>query len=308
MWKKIGHRYISFDAANEGGSGAAGGTGGAGDAHPITAPWAAAEGVWTLGEGEQAKPWYSTIPEEAARQHIEAKAYRNPAELALANYNLTRLQRGDPSVIGVPGENATPEDWNAFYGKLGRPETPEGYEFQFGDDVKTDPAMVEWGKKAFHDVGLTPKQAQALAEKWNQFAAEQTGAGNAAFTQQNDQELAALETKWGADLQKNKAAGQRVVQALGLSADLLDRVESHIGAAPLVELLALIGRKTDEGGFMNGNGGGDPNAPENMSKEQAASRIAQLQADAEFQKKYTDKNHPQNKEAVDLMVRLFARA
>ena len=34
MFRKIGHRYIAFDAANEGG------TGGGGDAHPV-APWGA---------------------------------------------------------------------------------------------------------------------------------------------------------------------------------------------------------------------------------------------------------------------------
>ena len=254
MWKKIGHRWISFDAAGEGGSGAAGGAGGA---HPVPAPWAAAEGVWTLGEGDGAQPWYSTIPEEAARQHVEAKAYRNPAELALANYNLTKLQRGDPTVIGLPGEGATPEDWQAFYGKLGRPETPEGYEFKFADGVQADPKMLEWGKTAFHEVGLTPTQAQALADTWNAFAAEQMGAGDTAFAQQNDQELGALETRWGADLQKNKAAGQRVVQALGLSADLLTRVESHIGAAPLVIHGLPAGSYRVDWATPRGSGGAD---------------------------------------------------
>ena len=88
----------------------------------------------------------------------------------------------------------------------------------------------------------------------------------------------------------------------------MDRVEAQIGAAPLVELLAMIGRKSDEGSFTAGGGNGDPNNPETMTKEAAASKIAQLQGDQEFQKKYTDKNHPGHSAAVDLMMRLFARA
>ena len=168
--------------------------------------------------------------------------------------------------------------------------------------------MLEWGKKAFHEVGLSPKQAQALAEKWQTFVGEQNTTAAGAVGVQNDTELAALETKWGADLAKNKAAGQRVVQALGLPSELMDRVEAQIGAAPLVELLAMIGRKSDEGSFTAGGGNGDPNNPETMTKEAAASKIAQLQGDQEFQKKYTDKNHPGHSAAVDMMMRLFARA
>ena len=300
MFRKIGHRDIAFDAANEGGPG------GGGDAHPV-APWGS-EGLWNVGEGEAAKPWHSFLTDEAARQHVEAKGYANPNELALANYSLTKMQRGDPSVVGVPGEGATPEDWNAFYGKLGRPDAPEGYDLKFPEGQAVDAPMLEWGKKAFHEVGLSPKQAQALAEKWQAFVGEQNTTAAGAVGVQNDTELAALETKWGADLAKNKAAGQRVVQALGLSSELMDRVEAQIGAAPLVELLAMIGRKSDEGSFTAGGGNGDPNNPETMTKEAAASKIAQLQGDQEFQKKYTDKNHPGHSAAVDMMMRLFARA
>lgn len=304
MFKMIGQRIVCFDVANEGGTGGSG----EGAAHPV-APWSAAgEGVWNVGEGDAAKPWFSTITEEPVRQHVEAKGYKNPAELAMANYQLTKLQRGDPSVVGVPGEGATDEDWGRLYDRLGRPQTPDGYEFKFGDDVKVDDKMMSWAKSTFHEAGLTPKQAQAVAEKWNAFAAEQGGALEAQATEANDAELNALQTKWGADLDKNKAAGQRVVQALGLSTELMDRVERQIGAAPLVELLALIGRKTDEGGFTGGNQGGDPNDPTHMSKEQAQSKIAQLQGDAEFQAKYTDGKHPGHKDAVELMQRLFAKA
>ena len=59
MFKKIGHRYISFDAANEGGPG------GGGDAHPV-APWGS-EGLWSVGEGDAAKPWHSFLTDGSPR-------------------------------------------------------------------------------------------------------------------------------------------------------------------------------------------------------------------------------------------------
>ena len=136
---------------------------------------------------------------------------------------------------------------------------------------------------------------------------EQTESLQTTITRQNDQELAALQTKWGADLDKNKAAGQRAVQSLGLSNDLIERVEQQIGSAAIVELLATIGRKSDEGGFKAGAGTGDPNNPDTMTKEQAAAKVAELQNSAEFQQKYTDAKHPGHKDAVELMQRLFAK-
>src|SRR5690606_25514379 len=149
----------------------------------------------------------------------------------LANYNLTRLQTGDPTIVPLPPKDATPEQLQEFHRKIGAPEQPDGYNevLTFGDDVKVDPNMIEFGKKAFHEAGLTPTQAKAVAEAWNKFATEQ----NAQFLEQdntvNTQELDALKSKWGADLDKNKAAGQRVVQSLGLSNELIERVEGSIG-------------------------------------------------------------------------------
>jgi len=302
---KIGQQRMVFEAPGEGAPG-----GGAPDAaaHPVEAPWAAADGVWSFGEGEAVKPWHAAIPEDEARQHVEAKGYKNPAELALANYNLTKLQRGDPTVVGLPGPDATPEQMGEFYGKLGRPAEPAGYEFQFGEGVQVDDTMMEFARSTFHEAGLSPQQAQLVADKWNEFAGQQSEGFQTQVTEANDAELADLATRWGADLDKNKAAGQRAVKALGLAPELIEKVEQNIGSAGIVELLASIGRKSDEGGFTNSSQGGDPNNPDTMDKAQAAARIAELQSDDEFQKKYTDRNHPGNRDAVDLMQRLFARA
>lgn len=311
MFKKIGHQYIAYDAAGEGGSGGAGGgapggEGGDTGAHPV-APWNGADGVWSIGEGDTATPWYGVIPEEGARQHVEAKGYKNPAELALANYNLTKLQRGDPTVIGVPGKDATPEQMSEFYGKLGRPDSPEGYDFKFGEGVKVDDGMLSFARSAFHEAGLTPQQAQLVADKWNEFAAKQNGDATTAMSEQNAAELKDLETRWAGDLEKNKAAGQRVVQSLGLKADLISKVENQIGSAAIVELLAAIGRKSDEGAFTAGNQGGDPDDPSQMTSQQAQTRIDALRGDADFQKKFNDAGHPGHKDAVKLMERLYSR-
>jgi len=285
----------------------AGEGGGQQSEHPVSAPWAETQGVWNVGEGDAAKPWWDTLPDEAARQHVAAKQYANPGELALANYNLTRMQTGDTNVVNVPGKDATDEQWGEFYEKLGRPKTAGEYDLKFGEGIKTDDAMVEFGKNLFHEMGLSNDRAQKAADKWNEFVAAQEAQFLAEDKKRNDEALDALTSKWGPELEQNKAAGKRAVEALGLSADLISQIEQNIGSAPVVELLAAIGRKSDEGGFTSGAGKYDPNNPETMTKQQATARIAELQGDADFQKKYGDKAHPEHAEAVKLMERLFAR-
>lgn len=301
----IGRTYAPEGGAGEGGTS----TGGDSSAHPITAPWAAgagATGAWQIGEGAAAKPWWDAIPEPEARAHVAAKQYANPAELALANYNLTKMQRGADDILALPGKDAKPEQWDAVWKKLGRPDKPDAYDLKFGEGVKTDDSMVKFGKDLFYEMGLSNERAQKAAEKWNGFIGEHTSGIIKEMQDTNKAELDALSSKWGADLEKNKAAGQRAVQALGISNAFIERIEGAIGSAPVVELLAMIGRKSDEGAFKGG-GSGDANDPANMTAQQAQAKIDALMGDAEFQKKYHDKNHPSHADAVRQMERLFVR-
>ena len=302
MYTLIGQ--ICYDIG-EGGGAAGGGTGE--PAHPIAAPWTGTEGVWQLGEEGAQQPWWNSIPEPEARQHVEAKQYATPGELALANYNLTKMQRGADDVLTIPAPDAAPEEIDAFHKKLGRPDTVDAYDFKFADGFEADPDMLKFGKEAFFEMGLNNAQAQKFADKWNGFVQEQNEALLKAERDKNTADMQALEARWGADLAKNKAAGQRVVEALGVP-DLINQVEKHVGVASMVELLATIGRKSDEGGLVLNTGNKDPNDPAMMTKEEANAKIVALAGDEEFQKKYTNAEHPEHKQALKLMEQLYAKA
>lgn len=304
MFRFIAGRTFAPEGPGAGDGGAGGGEGGA---HPA-APWAAAtDGAWKIGEGDKATEWWNAIPEPEAREHVIAKGYKNPAELALANYSLTKLQRTPGDFLPIPGKDAKPEDWDAVYTKLGRPEAPDKYELKFGEGVEVDPTMLDFGKKLFHKAGATPAKAQELADMWNGFVKEQNLKTHEAFVQENNTAVAQLENKWGAQLNEHKAAGERVIKALGLTEDSMAKIEGAVGAAPMIELMAMIGMKSAEGKLVGGQGGGDPNDPASMSKEQAQAKINELNGDGEFQKKYLDGKHPGHAEAVALMAKLFAK-
>jgi hypothetical protein len=293
------------------GAGTPAAPGAGGSEHPasLQAPWAGSNDLWKLGEAGKEQPWFHSIPEEPVRQLMETKAYKNPAELAMAYHNLNKLQNGAGDVVSIPGANATPEQLNAFYSKMGRPENADKYDFKFAEGTQTDDNMVKFGKGLAFDLGLNPKQAQLMADKWQQMVANMDASSVEADRIQNEADMRELENEWGADLAANKAAGLRVVQSLGLPEKYMESIDKNMGVAAVVHLMAMIGKKSGEGSFTSNNqNSGDPNDVSGLTKEQAAAKITELQGDVEFQKSYMDKTHPGHKAAVEKMVLLFAKA
>lgn len=272
---------------------------------PAALPWAeAADGAWMLGD----QPWYATIPEDAVRATMEAKGYKNPHEAAMAYHNLLRLQNGNPNVVALPGEDATPEQIRAFHKALGAPETPDAYEFKFPEGQQVDENMLNFGRTLFHDLGLNPAQAQRAAEQWNEFAATQEAAIADTFRVENDEALRALEARHGDQYPAFLEAGKRVVAAAKLDAQTIQRAEAAMGTAGLVDLLCSIGSVSREDGFTGGgSGGGGPSDPSQMTSAQASAEIARLQADEAHLKVYNDENAPGHAEAVAKVQALYAR-
>jgi hypothetical protein len=79
------------------------------------------------------------------------------------------LERKLGASVVLPGKNAKQEDWDAFYKRLGRPDSPDGYELQSvvtEEGVKLDDVGdVEFRKQA-HELGLTKNQAETLHKWW----------------------------------------------------------------------------------------------------------------------------------------------
>ena len=277
--------------------------------NPVQTPWAGVEGVYNIGEGDAAKPWWSNISEPEIREYMDAKQYANPEQAARAAWSANKLNKGASDAVIIPGENATPDEVSAFHSKLGRPDAADKYDFKFEEGVKVDEGLMKFGKELFFDLGASPAMAQKAMDKWNAHMAEMTTTNTETDRVANDTALAALTTKWGPELDANKAAGQRVLDALKLDTKVADAIAGAMGLAPMVEFLAAIGKASAEpDGLTTGNISTDPNDATTMTVDQAKARIELLQADKEFQEKYNDAKNPGHKNALDIMQKLFARA
>lgn len=159
-----------------------------------------------------------------------------------------------PATLTMPGKDATPEEWSAFYAQIGRPETPEGYELPLpeGDDG----AFAKQMAPILHKHGVTAEQAKGLAADWNAMVAAQVAemdaadaAHAAAMNAKNTAEAAELKNEWGqahdANMHFAKLAVQQFMPA-DKAADVIAAIESKLGYKATIQFLHGIGKGLGE--------------------------------------------------------------
>lgn len=141
--------------------------------------------------------------DEGTRNWLQTKdLLSDPAKLAKSAYEQEKMLGGS---IRLPGKDATPEEKDAFYNKLGRPATPDGYEFNVPADLPEglpyDGERAKALKAELHAKGFTKEQAAFVHDR---YIAEITGmasgtaaAQQAEVTKQAEGATDALVKRWG---------------------------------------------------------------------------------------------------------------
>ena len=144
---------------------------------------------------------------------------------------LAKIAVSAESLIGksvqVPDfATAKPEELDKFYGKLGRPEKADGYEFKLPDGMPEgmpyDGEFAKAFKAEAHKAGLTPKQATAAHDFYVAKAADQFKASQQALVEKAEAATGALEKTWGPKTGDKFKDGSemalRAIKGLGLEA------------------------------------------------------------------------------------------
>lgn len=179
--------------------------------------------------------------------------------------------------IPLPGADAKPEEWDEVYTKLGRPEKPDGYKFEFPADAPWDDTHKDRLKglaPIFHAEGATQKQVDAYLKRQaelDKLDADAHAARVNTLTQTNQK---ALRTRWGADYDENRnMAATSVKHYAGSSLDKLASMRLADGTFMLddpdvAEVFAKVGRDKSE----------DMRDPTAFNSTQRASVTSQIEA------------------------------
>jgi hypothetical protein len=175
------------------------------------------EGTGTgSGTGAGEKPaWVAQLPADL-KDNEAFTQYKTIGDLAKAHLevsgkvkDLDGMKAQLSNSIPKPKPDAKPEEREAFYKALGRPDKPEDYEFE----GTVDEATGKWAKDVFHKAGLSKEQAKLIQVSWNgmldqmvKVQADKAAADRAAAD-------TALKTELGGDQKFNEAVelGKRVI-------------------------------------------------------------------------------------------------
>lgn len=232
------------------------------------------------GAGAEQQPdWRAQIGDLANDPAVSS--YRNLEDLVRSHVHAQRM-------IGVPPERvlklpAGDEGWDEVYAKLGRPEDPAAYKFSdAGENVKIDQQYMDAYRKAAHEAGLSNKQADALFQWNNKFAAEYLSRQQAEGQARAQAALEEFKSTVGPDFEAAIELARKTVDGLGLS-DVVD-----LNNSKALEAFYKIGKELDEAEIVDGSSSGFK-----MSAQDAKAEIDRmLHYDEQFRKAYFGTDDP----------------
>lgn len=171
---------------------------------------------------------------EENRALVEAKKWAGEdgsIDLNKITESYRNLEAHASKALSLPGENATQEDWDKFYSKLGRPEKADGYELRLNTEAVPEnfpydeQSAIEFRSWA-HEAGLTPRQAQALHDKFIGHQAARYTEHAASLEKRAGDAHREIVSEWGgADSEgykQNVELASRAIHQLGLKDALVE--------------------------------------------------------------------------------------
>ena len=164
--------------------------------------------------GEVEFDWRSQIPEEI-RDHKSLAHFTDVGAMAKSLVNAQSMIGADK--VAIPGKHATDEDWGEVWRKLGRPDTPDGYELvnEMPEGIEQNDDMLNWFRATAHEIGMTPTQAQKMLGRYNEFLGTQMGADEGQIEQLRETTEIELKKEYGAAFADRVGNGNAVMQEFG---------------------------------------------------------------------------------------------
>ena len=220
-------------------------------------------------------------------------------KLAKSYVHARKMIGADPDqMLQLPKEDDA-EGWDSVYERLGRPNAPDGYDFELGDGEQSD--EVADFKNVAHQLGLTNDQARNILGIYNQISQNDMAQEDEQFEQMNVEYLQDIQSEWGDSFNKNAELARRAFTDFA-SEELMDVLrETGLSNHPeMLKTFARIGQVLSEDNVLPGTRG----AIGSMTPVHAQESIDSKMADKEFRSAYLDGTHPNHDRAVQEMQRL----
>ena len=156
-----------------------------------------------VAQGGSGNDFLGMIPEEL-REHPSLSPIKDVGNLARSYINAQKLIGADKIPMPV---NPSDEDLDRIYNRLGRPETPDGYQLTADGNIVTEDLVKDFADFS-HKLRLTPEQASSIMDYYRS-SVEQANAGSVEQAEEFRKTTEeSLKSEWG------RAYDQKLTQAV----------------------------------------------------------------------------------------------
>ncbi len=230
---------------------------------------------------QPATDWTSTLAKEEA-DYVKNKGWKEPKAILNSYKELEKFRGADEkSIVKIPSKDAKPEELDAFYNKLGRPESADKYELKIAEGQQIDEGMLTEFKQLAHKRGLKNEDVQALYDWKDAKDKEAVLKYNENRKAEHEKQLNFLKEEWGANYTANEEYARRGGKSLGLSEADMNEIGDAIGTARLYKMLSNAGIVSGE--IKRPDTG--TNTATSADQEAAIQKINELSANKEFSRK-----------------------
>ena len=250
-----------------------------------------------LTETEQPKEvnFKDLIPENF-REEKALDNFNNMEDFVKSYLHAQKLVGADK--IPVPNKHATEEDWNEVFKRLGAPNDPNDYKYDFKDQ-EMDQGQVQEFNKTAHRLGLLPKQAEGLIKFYNEMNVNNAASQEEAAAQAQMNVEAELKKEFGPQYNKRLDQAKRLaVNSLGQ--DFLENTYLKDGSRlgdnlNVIKAFSDLADKLSEDPIIQGDG------TSYMTAKDIEKEITELTQEGSA---YWDKNHINHQKSVDEVLKL----
>jgi hypothetical protein len=271
------------------------------------------EGQLNTGAGtgaeNQDNPLLSSVSQDYA-ELVKAKGWKTADDVISSYSNMEKFAGKFSSRGVVIPDSDDAEEWGKVYQKLGRPEAPNGYEFNHIDTKQLDDKgkeIIDFVRDTGFKHGLSKKQLEGFVSEYDAKMEALETAQVEEMQRNVDKQVGELKTKWGSAWDKNVALARAAGKKFGIEGDKLNALENTAGFAPMMEVLAEIGSYLGEDGFVQGSGG---DATQVRTPKQALTELKEVQADPDYldSKKNPNRHKVLREKARDLYAMAYPSA
>lgn len=194
--------------------------------------------------------WRAALPSEFKENEF-VKTFTKPGDFVKSALEIKAdrdaLKTKVDGAIFKPDEKATPEQKEAYYRALGKPEKSTEYEFPKGEGVEHDPKLTDWAQKTFHSANLDKGQAKVIGQAWDGFIGEMAKANDEAVKVAKTNAETAIKKELGAEYPVAVELAKRMLNKYTKPEEKAFFDESGMGNHPvLIRMLFDFAKKTGE--------------------------------------------------------------